>query len=97
MTVSGASPVVDVANVRTQNVLSRQNLDALPTGKSVPGYAALTLGATQFCVRFGRQQRRIDHQLCHPRRPRTMTSGCRWTACCTTPPWARPADQTAST
>jgi hypothetical protein len=46
VTVSGASPVVDVQNVSTQNVLSRDLLDSLPTGKSIPGYAALTLGAT---------------------------------------------------
>ena len=45
VTVSGASPVVDVQNVRTQNVLNREELDALPTGKSIPGYSALTLGA----------------------------------------------------
>src|SRR5436305_648596 len=46
ITVSGASPVVDVQNVRSQNALSRELLDSLPTGKSIPGYAALTLGAT---------------------------------------------------
>src|SRR5216683_3551851 len=46
VTVSGASPVVDVQNVRSQNALSRELLDSLPTGKSIPGYAALTLGAT---------------------------------------------------
>lgn len=46
ITVSGASPVVDTQNVRTQNVLSRERLDTLPTGKSLPAYAALTLGAT---------------------------------------------------
>ena len=46
ITVSGASPVVDTQNVRSQNVLSREILDTLPTGKSLPGYAALTLGAS---------------------------------------------------
>jgi hypothetical protein len=45
ITVSGASPVVDVQNVRTQNVLSSELLDTLPTGKAVMGFAALTLGA----------------------------------------------------
>jgi hypothetical protein len=44
ITVSGASPVVDTQNVRSQNVLSRQALDALPTGRSYYGYAALTVG-----------------------------------------------------
>src|SRR6202521_1749208 len=31
LTVSGASPVVDTQNVRTQNLLSRNTLDTLPT------------------------------------------------------------------
>src|SRR6202790_1444092 len=44
ITVSGASPVVDTQNVRSQNVLSRQALDTLPTGRSYYGYAALTVG-----------------------------------------------------
>ena len=46
ITVSGASPIVDTQNVRSQNVISRELLDALPTGKSVAGIGALTLGAT---------------------------------------------------
>ena len=36
ITVAGATPVVDIENVRTQNVLTRQILDALPTNKAVP-------------------------------------------------------------
>jgi carboxypeptidase family protein len=44
VTVSGASPLVDVQNVRTQNVLQREVLDALPTNKSMHGFAALTVG-----------------------------------------------------
>ncbi len=46
ITVSGASPVVDIQNVRTQTVLTREALDALPTNKTLQSYAALTLGAT---------------------------------------------------
>ena len=46
ITVSGATPVVDAQNVRTQNVFSREVLDALPTLKSLQSYAALTLGAS---------------------------------------------------
>src|SRR5262244_2209497 len=34
ITVSGASPVVDAQNVRSQNVLSRAILDAVPTSRS---------------------------------------------------------------
>jgi hypothetical protein len=45
VTVSGNSPLVDVQNVRTQNVLSRETLDALPTFKSLGGFTALTVGA----------------------------------------------------
>jgi hypothetical protein len=45
ITVAGASPVVDVQNVRQQNNFSRELLDALPTNRSVAGFATLTLGA----------------------------------------------------
>src|SRR5215510_30541 len=46
ITVSGASPAVDVQNVRTQNVLTREVLDVLPTARTIQGYAAVTVGAT---------------------------------------------------
>jgi hypothetical protein len=45
VTVAGASPVVDVQNVRQQNVFTRDLLDTLPTNRSVAGFATLTLGA----------------------------------------------------
>lgn len=45
ITVSGASPVVDVQNVRKQQLLTREIVDTLPTGKTMQGFAALTLGA----------------------------------------------------
>jgi len=44
VTVSGVTPIVDVQNVRTQNVLQRELLDALPTNKSLHGFASLTVG-----------------------------------------------------
>ena len=44
ITVAGQSPVVDTQNVRTQNVLTRQILDALPSNRAVPAMAALTVG-----------------------------------------------------
>ncbi len=47
VTVTGASPVVDVQNVRQQTVLSREMLDTLPTGKAFQAFTALTLGAVQ--------------------------------------------------
>jgi hypothetical protein len=46
VTVSGASPLVDVQNTRTQNVLSRQVIDALPTGQNLQAWASLVVGAT---------------------------------------------------
>jgi hypothetical protein len=44
ITVSGASPIVDTQNVRTQNLLSREVLDTLPTNTTMQGFAALTVG-----------------------------------------------------
>ena len=41
ITVTGASPVVDVQNVRQQSVLSREVLDSVPTGKTIQGYATM--------------------------------------------------------
>ena len=46
VTVTGASPVVDVQNVQTANVLSREIIAALPTGKNLKAWGQLTLGAT---------------------------------------------------
>ena len=54
ITVTGASPVVDTQNVRTQNVLSRETLDEVPTGKTIQGYAALIVGAVH--IGFGPEQ-----------------------------------------
>src|SRR5262245_36798138 len=45
ITVSGASPVVDTQNVRTQSVLTREVLDVVPTSKNYQSFAGLTLGA----------------------------------------------------
>src|SRR5258705_9885999 len=43
VTVTGASPVVDVQNVRKQALFTREVIDMLPTGKSIQGFTALTL------------------------------------------------------
>ena len=45
VTVSGASPIVDIQNVLRQTVLTREALDILPAQKTVQNYAALTIGA----------------------------------------------------
>ena len=50
ITVTSASSVVDIQNVRTQNVLSRDVMDALPSGKAVPALAALTVGVSSVGV-----------------------------------------------
>jgi hypothetical protein len=42
--VTGASPVVDVQNVREQRVLTRDVLDTIPTAKSIVNLAALVPG-----------------------------------------------------
>src|SRR2546427_10025746 len=46
ITVSGASPVVDTQNVRSQSVLSRELLDTLPTAKTFSAFASLTPGVS---------------------------------------------------
>jgi hypothetical protein len=44
ITVSGTSPMVDVENVRTQNVITHEVLETLPTNKSMQGFASVTPG-----------------------------------------------------
>jgi len=44
ITVSGAAPIIDVQNVVSQQNLSREQLDTLPTSKTYFGLAALTVG-----------------------------------------------------
>jgi hypothetical protein len=45
VTVTGASPIVDIQNTRNQNVLEHEVLEALPAGRTSTGFASLTLGA----------------------------------------------------
>src|SRR5712691_7935155 len=46
VTVTGASPIVDIQNARTQQVLKAEVMDALPTGtKNLTQFASMTLGA----------------------------------------------------
>src|SRR2546428_2113926 len=47
VTVTGASPVVDIQNVRAQQVMKSETLEALPSGaRDLTQFASLTLGAT---------------------------------------------------
>ena len=46
VTVTGATPIVDVQNARSQNVLKTETLNNLPTGaKNLMAFAGMTLGA----------------------------------------------------
>ena len=44
VTVSGASPVVDIQNVEQRQVMDREIIDSVPTGKSFQNYALLGPG-----------------------------------------------------
>jgi hypothetical protein len=46
ITVSGASPIVDVQSVRAQTVLTREVQDSIPGARNLAGIAKMTLGAT---------------------------------------------------
>ena len=48
VTVTAASPTVDVQSVRIQEVLSREKLDTLPTAKNLSSLGALIVGASNF-------------------------------------------------
>src|SRR4051812_48903700 len=54
VTISGAAPVVDVANTRTQVVLPRAELDAIPAAKTFNGYVALIPGVRNTSALAGR-------------------------------------------
>jgi hypothetical protein len=44
ITVTGASPVVDVTSAAKTSVLDREAIDAIPTGRSIQGMAQLVVG-----------------------------------------------------
>ena len=44
ITVTGASPVVDVTTAAKTSVLDREAIDAIPTGRSIQGMAQLVVG-----------------------------------------------------
>src|SRR5262249_21572362 len=52
VTVSGATPVVDVQNVRSNQTFTEQMLSAVPASRTYVGVLALTLGAVGGTVRF---------------------------------------------
>jgi hypothetical protein len=44
ITVSGAAPLVDVQGVATQTLMSKEMIEAIPSARSLQGYAVLTPG-----------------------------------------------------
>ena len=46
ITVSGATPVVDIQNVEQRAVMDREVIDSIPTGKSLTSYGLLVPGMT---------------------------------------------------
>ena len=46
ITVSGAAPLVDVQNVTSERLLSKELLESIPAARSPQGFAALTPGIT---------------------------------------------------
>jgi len=54
VTVTGASPVVDVQNVRTQAIITNEILDAVPTARSIPALISLSLGVVPQTMTSGR-------------------------------------------
>ena len=63
VTVSGASPVVDVQSNVKQQVLSREVLDAVPTAKTIQGLGQLVLGVTLPSRHLARELRTIIRGL----------------------------------
>lgn len=53
VTVSGATPVVDVQSVVKQNLISKEVIDAIPTGKSWSQLGMLTVGVTSSTADVG--------------------------------------------
>ena len=53
VTVTGASPVVDVQSTQTARILTQETLQTLPTNQSLQGFAALTVGVESADVDVG--------------------------------------------
>src|SRR5207245_1283659 len=67
VTVTGASPVVDIQNARSQTVLGQAALDALPFARTQASLALLTLGMTTGAVSadVGGSRERPDGLMIH--------------------------------
>jgi hypothetical protein len=59
ITVAAASPVVDLRNVNQQQVMNREVIDTIPSGKSITGYGLLVpgmIGAEHWGTPLGQDQ-----------------------------------------
>ena len=69
ITVTGESPVVDVQSAAQQRVLSKDVVDAIPSGRTHFEVAALIPGVDEQCHRLRRHQRHRAREPYVPRRP----------------------------
>src|SRR5215510_11312495 len=60
VTVTGGTPVVDVQNTRSVNVIKQETLQALPTNQSLQGFATLTVGVQSSQVDVGGNRHERD-------------------------------------
>ena len=51
VTVTGATPTVDIQNVRSQNVMDDETLNLLPNSQNIGAFAAMTLGSASVAAR----------------------------------------------
>ena len=68
ITVSGQAPVVDTSSVAARRTITKDTIDALPTGKNWNGIGQLTVGHREQPGRRGRVVRRTAEPGVDPRR-----------------------------
>ncbi len=73
VTVSGASPVVDVQSTMSRTVLSKEQMEVLPSGRSYQSLAA-TIPALGSATRRAVRRRRLDADVAGNRRRRMARS-----------------------
>ena len=96
LTVTGASPIVDVQSTTKSQVLNRETLDAIPTGRTIQGMGQLITGVSLNSagrrrlardaadLHVGARRRRVADDRAGGRpdgeRPRRATARCRTTS-----------------
>ena len=84
VTVTGASPVVDVQSTQRTHVLSRELLDSVPTARNYSGLAALMPGVRMTNTDVGGNQQMEQIYMTRPRLASDRHDACRSTACSST-------------